>query len=80
MRDKLTLNDLMQENIHLDEQLTIFIHTIDIQVEAIDALQAEIEQLKANFDDLQEKYAQSESDRLDALAKIERLHAQLEKR
>ena len=80
MRDKLTLNDLMQENIHLDEQLTIFIHTIDIQVETIDSLQAEIERLKANFDDLQEKYAQSESDRLDALAKIERLHAQLEKR
>ena len=79
MRDKLTLNDLMQENIHLVEQLTIFIHTIDIQVETIDSLQAEIERLKANFDDLQEKYAQSESDRLDALAKLERLHAQLER-
>ena len=80
MRDKLTLSDLMQELIHLDEQLTDAQHTIDIQVETIDSLQAEIERLKANFDDLQEKYAQSESDRLDALAKIERLHAQLEKR
>ena len=46
----------------------------------LDAAQAEIERLKADLDDLQEKYAQSESDRLDALAKIERLHTQLEKR
>ena len=45
----------------------------------LDAAQAEIERLRANFDDLQEKYAQSESDRLDALAKLERLHAQLER-
>ena len=43
-------------------------------------LEAEIERLKADLDDLQEKYAQSESDRLDALAKIERLHTQLKKR
>ena len=47
-RDKLTLSDLMQENIHLDEQLTDAQHTIDIQVETIDSLQAEIEQLKAD--------------------------------
>ena len=79
MRDKLTLSDLMQELIHLDEQLTDAQHTIDIQVETIDSLQAEIERLKANFDDLQEKYAQSESDRLDALAKIERLHQLIER-
>ena len=45
-RDKLTLSDVMQENIHLDEQLTNAQHMIDIQVETIDSLQAEIERLR----------------------------------
>ena len=48
MRDKLTLSDLMPELLHLDEQLTDAQHTIDIQVETIDSLQAEIERLKAD--------------------------------
>ena len=45
-RDKLTLSDVMQENIHLDEQLTNAQHMIDIQVEIINSLQTEIERLR----------------------------------
>lgn len=53
---------------------------LDKAHEIIRKQQKEIDWLRANFEDLNEKYAQSESDRLDALAKIERLHNQLEKR
>jgi len=42
-------------------------------------LQAEIERLQIDLDELQEKYAQSEADRLDALAKLERLHQIIER-
>ena len=41
-------------------------------------LEAEIERLKADLDDLTEKYTQSEADRLDAEAKLERLHQLIE--
>lgn len=50
-RDKLTLSEMLQENIHLDEQLTDAQHTIGMQVETIVSLQAEIERLNTTIND-----------------------------
>lgn len=52
---------------------------LDKAHEIIRKQQKEINWLRANFEDLNEKYAQSESDRLDAEAKLERLHQLIER-
>ena len=62
-----------------DPAITEFFSALAGARERVDQRRAEIERLKAVLDDLQEKYAQSESDRLDAELKLERLHQLIER-